>query len=557
MTASKPAKTTDTMTDIRTVDTTPFPDQKPGTSGLRKKVSVFKGEHYLENFVQSVVDVLPQDQRDCLVVGGDGRYHNIEASQAIIRIAAANGIKRVIVGQQALLSTPAASCVIRKHKANGGIVLSASHNPGGPDADFGIKFNNASGAPAPENLTEAIFDATKTISKYHLYDSPDIDLSKPGQVRLGDTQVDVIDPVDDYADLMTACFDFERLATAFADGRLSVLHDAMHAITGPYAKRILIEQLGASADCVINGEPLEDFGGGHPDPNLVHAQQLVKQMFSDQAPVIGAASDGDGDRNLILGKQFFVTPSDSLAILTANAHHIPQFSAGLSGVARSMPTSSAVDAVARAIGIDCYVTPTGWKFFGSLLDADRIQLCGEESFGTGGNHVREKDGLWTVLAWLSVVEALDQPVAQIVQQHWSTYGRNYYCRHDFEAVDSQAAQQLMQQLEAGLDDLAGRELNGLRVSGADSFAYTDPVDGSSTEGQGIQIHFDGGSRCVFRLSGTGTEGATIRLYLERYEAATGDLSLEAVDATANLLQAANSLAQIHRHTGRTSADVIT
>lgn len=557
MTAKRLAPKSDTMTDITTIETTPFADQKPGTSGLRKKVAVFKGEHYLENFVQSVIDVLPEDQRECLVVGGDGRYHNVEASQAIIRIAAANGIKKIIVGQNALLSTPAASCVIRKHKANGGIVLSASHNPGGPNADFGIKFNNAAGAPAPEKVTDAIFRATTNITRYYVCETADVDLTRPGKTMVADTQVEVIDPVDDYAELMTECFDFERLAKAFADGRLSILHDAMHAITGPYARRILTQQLGAGADCVINGEPLEDFGGGHPDPNLVHAKELVDRMFSDQAPVIGAASDGDGDRNLILGKQFFVTPSDSLAILTANAHHIPQFRNGLKGVARSMPTSSAVDAVARSIGIECYVTPTGWKFFGSLLDADRIQLCGEESFGTGGNHVREKDGLWTELAWLSVVEALDKPVAQIVQQHWATYGRNYYCRHDFEAVDSQAAGQLMQELEAGLDSFSGRELNGLRVSAADSFAYTDPVDASTTEGQGIQIHFEGGSRCVFRLSGTGTEGATIRLYLERFEPSDGDLSLDAVDATSSLLQAANTLAKIQAHTGRDKADVIT
>jgi len=442
--------------NITTVATTPFDDQKPGTSGLRKKVQRFKTENYLENFVQSVIDVMPADQRNCLVVGGDGRYHNVDAAKTIIRIAAANGVKRIIVGNNALLSTPAASCIIRKYQADGGIVLSASHNPGGPDADFGIKFNNASGAPAPESVTDAIYAATREISQYRTVHADALDLSTPGQFRLADTDVEVIDSIDDYAELMARCFDFDRLAKAFSDGRLSVLHDAMHAVTGPYARRILIDQLGAAADCVINGEPLEDFGGGHPDPNLVHAKALVDQMFTPDAPVIGAASDGDGDRNLILGRNFFVTPSDSLAILTANAAHIRQFSDGVGGVARSMPTSGAVDRVADALGIDCYVTPTGWKFFGNLLDAGSIRLCGEESFGTGGDHVREKDGLWTVLAWLSVVEGLNRPVAEIVQNHWSSYGRNYYCRHDFEAVDSANANDLMQELAASLDSFRGR-----------------------------------------------------------------------------------------------------
>lgn len=545
------------MTNIITVNTTPFTDQKPGTSGLRKKVSTFKCDNYLENFVQSVIDVLPADQRECLVVGGDGRYHNVEATQTIIRIAAANGIKRIIVGKDALLSTPAASCVIRKYAANGGIVLSASHNPGGPDADFGIKFNNASGAPAPETVTDAIYKATCAINQYRITDSADINLSSCNRSQLMDSTIDVIDSVEDYAELMTTCFDFERLAKAFANGKLSILHDAMHAITGPYAREILINRLGAGQDCVINGEPLEDFGGGHPDPNLVHAKALVTRMFSDTAPIIGAASDGDGDRNLILGKNFFVTPSDSLAILTANAHHLPQFKNGLTGVARSMPTSSAVDAVADSLGIDCFVTPTGWKFFGSLLDASRIQICGEESFGTGGDHVREKDGLWTELAWLSVVEALDKPVADIVQSHWASFGRNYYCRHDFEAVKSDQAQQLMQDLDAKLDSLSGTSVDALSVTGADSFSYTDPVDASTTTGQGIQIHFEGGSRCVFRLSGTGTEGATIRLYLERYEPSDGDLTLDAVAATGALATAADQLAGIEQHTGRSKADVIT
>ncbi len=540
-----------------TISTTPFDDQKPGTSGLRKKVRVFQNKNYLENFVQSVFDSIPENERNSLVVGGDGRFHNDAAASTIVKMAAANGYSKVIVGRDALLSTPAASCVIRAHGTDGGLVLSASHNPGGPDEDFGIKFNNASGSPAPENLTDSIFANTRKISEFKIVDDAAIDLTRVANFRVAETEVEVIDPVSDYEGLMQQCFDFDRLEKGFASGKLSVSFDAMHAITGPYATRIFEDLLGAPAGSVTNATPLPDFGGGHPDPNLVHASSLVNLMNAPGAPALGAASDGDGDRNLIHGPGFFVTPSDSLALLARHARLIPQFKGGLPGVARSMPTSAAVDRVAADLGIDCFVTPTGWKFFGNLLDADRIGLCGEESFGTGGNHVREKDGLWTVLAWLTVIDGLDQSVGDIVRNHWSSAGRNYYCRHDFEAVASDHANTLMGELNENLESLEGTTVGSLKVESASNFGYTDPVDGSTTSNQGIQIHFEGGSRCVFRLSGTGTEGATIRLYLERYEPADGNLSLSGASATAELAKAADHLAGITRHTGRTEPDVIT
>jgi len=543
--------------NVKQIKTRPFTDQKPGTSGLRKKVRVFEQPHYLENFVQSVFDAMPDGERNTLVVGGDGRYHNATAANTIVRMAAANGFRKVIVGQNALLSTPAASCVIRTRNSNGGIVLSASHNPGGPTEDFGIKFNNAAGAPAPESVTGAIFERSTNIDTYRLADMDDLDITAIGKQQFAETEVEVIDPVAEYADLMAQCFDFDALRTGFESGRLSIAFDAMHAITGPYARHILEERLGASPGSVMNGTPLEDFGGGHPDPNLAHAQELVALMNTSDAPVLGAASDGDGDRNLIHGPGFFVTPSDSLALIARHAAHIPQFKNGLAGVARSMPTSAAVDRVAQKLGIECFVTPTGWKFFGNLLDAGKIRLCGEESFGTGGDHVREKDGLWTVLAWLSIVGATGKSVGDLVREHWAEFGRNYYCRYDYEAVTSEDANTLMQELSAKLDALGGQTVDELEIERADSFSYIDPVDGSRTDNQGIQVHFAGGSRFALRLSGTGTEGATIRLYLERFEPASGELGLNAVEATVDLAKAADAIAGITQHTGRDAPTVIT
>jgi phosphoglucomutase len=542
---------------ILTVATTPFADQKPGTSGLRKKVPVFQQPHYLENFVQAILDNAGDIAGKTLVLGGDGRYYNRTAIQRIIKMAAANGVGQLLVGQGGLLSTPAASCVIRKYGAAGGFILSASHNPGGPDGDFGIKFNIANGGPAPEGFTNAAFATSKTISQYRIAELPDVDLDQLGEHAFGEFRVTVIDPVADYAELMAKLFDFDRIRSAFAEGRLSVRFDAMHAITGPYAKQILEGSLGAPAGSVINATPLEDFGGGHPDPNLTHAHELAELMYSDAAPVLGAASDGDGDRNMIVGKNCFVTPSDSLAILAANAHLVPGYAQGIAGVARSMPTSQAADRVAKALDIPCFETPTGWKFFGNLLDAGRITLCGEESFGTGSNHVREKDGLWAVLFWLDLLAARQQPVADIVHEHWRRFGRDFYSRHDYEEIDSAIANQLMDELKAKLPSLPGQTLAGSKVVLADDFAYTDPVDNSRSEGQGVRIGFENGSRVVFRLSGTGTAGATLRIYLERHEpdAARHDEDTQIV--LADLIELAEQLSGVKQRSGRSGPCVIT
>ncbi|HDN69426.1 MAG TPA: alpha-D-glucose phosphate-specific phosphoglucomutase, partial [Gammaproteobacteria bacterium] len=503
---------------ISIIRTQPFADQRPGTSGLRKKVRFFQTPHYLENFVQSIFDTQSDLKGGTLVLGGDGRYYNRQAIQTILRMAAANGVARVIVGQGGLLSTPAASCIIRKYQTNGGIILSASHNPGGPDEDFGIKFNTANGGPAPENVTEAIFARTGDLNAYRTLDSEAIDLYTIGTLSLGETRVEIIDPVTDYAALMEHLFDFKRIRQLFDSGHFNMRFDAMHAITGPYAKRILEETLGAEPGTVINGIPREDFGGGHPDPNLVHAHEVVALTSGRNAVDFAAASDGDGDRNMILGRNFFVTPSDSLAVMVANAHHIKGYASGISGVARSMPTSQAADRVAAALGLDCYETPTGWKFFGNLLDAKLITLCGEESFGSGSDHVREKDGLWAVLFWLNLLAVRHESVEQIVQQHWRRFGRNFYTRYDYECIDTEAANNLMTHLQSRLADLPGSTLDGYSVDYADNFAYTDPVDGSVSENQGIRIGFTDDSRIVYRLSGTGTEGATLRVYLEACEA---------------------------------------
>ncbi len=546
-----------TIMDISTITTQPFSDQRPGTSGLRKKVRVFQTPHYLENFVQSIFDTQTDLKGGTLVLGGDGRYYNREAIQIIIRMAAANGVAKVIVGQSGLLSTPAASCIIRKYQTSGGIILSASHNPGGPNEDFGIKFNTANGGPAPEGVTEAIYTRTREINEYRTLTADEIDLDTPGTQTLGDTRVEIVDPVADYAALMEHLFDFERIRQLFGAGLFSMRFDAMHAITGPYARHILEEMLGAEPGSVINGEPKEDFGGAHPDPNLVHAHELVALTSGRGAVDFGAASDGDGDRNMILGRNFFVTPSDSLAVMAANAHHIKGYASGISGVARSMPTSQAADRVAEALGLDCYETPTGWKFFSNLLDARRITLCGEESFGTGSDHVREKDGLWAVLFWLNLLAVRKQSVAAIVQEHWRRFGRNFYTRHDYEGIDTAAANGVVTHLQARLAELPGSALDGYTVDYADNFAYTDPVDGSVSENQGIRIGFTDGSRIVYRLSGTGTEGATLRVYLEAYEPDPDKQNRETAEVMQPLVTIATALAEIESRTGRKEPTVIT
>lgn len=545
------------MNTLKIVSTTPFEGQKPGTSGLRKKVTVFQQPHYLENFVQSIFDNLADYQGTTLVLGGDGRYHNKTAIQTILKMAAANGFGQVLVGQNGLLSTPAVSAVIRKNKAFGGLILSASHNPAGPDGDFGIKYNTGNGGPAAEKITDAIYARSREITEYRILETPDVDLARQGETRLGNMLVTIIDPVADYADLMGHLFDFDSIRALFNSGMFSMRFDAMHAITGPYAREILENRLGAPLGTVMYGEPLEDFGGGHPDPNLVYAHELVEIMNSTKGPDFGAASDGDGDRNMILGRKFFVTPSDSLAVLAANATLVPGYRMGLSGVARSMPTSAAVDKVAEKMGIECYETPTGWKFFGNLLDARKITLCGEESFGTGSDHVREKDGLWAVLFWLNLLAVRRQPVAQIVREHWAKFGRNYYSRHDYEEVDAQAAAGLMQHLRDSFGALQGKTFGTLKVTHCDDFSYTDPVDQSVTTGQGVRILFESGTRIVFRLSGTGTVGATLRVYLETYEPDPARHDLDTQTALAPLIQLAEELGQIRGRTGREQPTVIT
>lgn len=537
----------------RTVATTPYLDQKPGTSGLRKKVTAFQQSNYAENFIQSVFDVIDGKAGATLVIGGDGRFLNREVIQKAIRIAAANGFGRVVVGRGGLLSTPAASNMIRIRQALGGLVLSASHNPGGPTEDFGIKYNIANGGPAPEQVTEALYARTKTIDRWLTVDAEDIDLDALGEVSVGDMTVEVVDPVADYAALMERLFDFPAIRAA----GLTMAFDAMSAVTGPYATEILENRLGFAEGTVRNGTPLEDFGGHHPDPNLVHAHGLYETMMAPDAPDFGAASDGDGDRNLIIGRGRFVTPSDSLAMLAANAHLAPGYAQGLKGIARSMPTSAAADCVAEQRGLPIFETPTGWKFFGNLLDAGMATICGEESAGTGSDHVREKDGLWAVLLWLNILAARKQSVDAIARDHWATYGRNYYARHDYEGVESERADALMAELRGKLGSLGGTQVAGLTIANADDFAYTDPTDGSVSRNQGVRILFEGGSRVVFRLSGTGTSGATLRVYLERYEPAGGDLDRDTGEMLADIVAAADAIAGIVRHTERSAPDVIT
>ena len=534
-----------------TMPTTPYLDQKPGTSGLRKKVVVFQQANYVENFIQSVFDAIHDKAGATLVIGGDGRFLNRNVIQAAIRIAAANGFGKVVVGRGGILSTPAASHLIRLRGAIGGLILSASHNPGGPTEDFGIKYNIANGGPAPEAVTEAIFRRTTTIDRWLTVEAADLDLDTPGIVRVGDMPVEIVDPVADYAALMETLFDFPAIRAA----GLTMAFDAMHAVTGPYATEILENRLGFAPGTVRNAVPLEDFGGHHPDPNLVHARALYDTMMAPSAPDLGAASDGDGDRNLIIGRDIFVTPSDSLAMLAANAHLAPGYAKGLKGIARSMPTSAAADRVAAKLGVPIHETPTGWKFFGNLLDAGMATICGEESAGTGSDHVREKDGLWAVLLWLNILAVRGQSVAEIARDHWATYGRNYYARHDYEGVESERADALMAELRGRLATLPGMHFGDLVVSGADDFAYTDPTDGSVSRNQGVRVLFAGGSRVVFRLSGTGTSGATLRVYLERFnaEAIDGDTTAMLSDIVA----AADEIAGIVRHTGRKAPDVVT
>ncbi len=541
---------------ILTISKGPFEGQKPGTSGLRKKTRVFMEPGYLECFVQSTFDAIDGLSGRTLVIGGDGRFFNAQAIQTILKMAAANGATKVIVGQGGLLSTPAVSNLIRQRKADGGLVLSASHNPGGIDEDFGIKYNISNGGPAPETVTAKMFEHAQKITSYKIADIPDVDLGTIGDQRIGAMTVEIVDPVAEYAALMEQLFDFPKIRALF-NGGFTMRFDAMHAVTGPYARELLEKRLGAPSGSVVNAQPSEDFGGGHPDPNPVWAKTLIDEMMSPDSPDFGAASDGDGDRNMIVGRGLYVTPSDSLAVLAANAHLAPGYAGGLAGVARSMPTSTACDRVAETLGIACYETPTGWKFFGNLLDAGKVSLCGEESAGTGSDHVREKDGLWAVLLWLNVLAERKQSVAEILSDHWATYGRNYYSRHDYEAVPTEAAQSLMQELESQLSALAGTTWAGLTVAQADSFSYHDPVDGSVSHGQGLRIMFEGGARAVLRLSGTGTEGATLRVYLEQYYGPDADHGLTADSALEKVIEAVQQITRMKECIGRLEPDVKT
>ena len=541
---------------IRTVATKPFADQRPGTSGLRKQVAVFQGPNYLENFIQSTFDSLEGFQRKTLVLGGDGRFFNREAIQVVVKIAAANGFGGIVVGQGGILSTPAVSALIRALSAFGGIILSASHNPGGPHGDFGVKYNIGAGGPAPESVTEAIFARTKTISAYKIADAPDIDLDRLGTVKVEGTEVEIINPVTQYLSLMKTLFDFDAIRALFASG-FRMRFDALHAVTGPYAHAIFEDELKSGAGTVVNGTPLPDFGGHHPDPNPTYAKDLFDFMMSANAPDFGAASDGDGDRNMILGRDAYVTPSDSLAILCANAHYAPGYAKGLAGVARSMPTSAAADRVAAKLGIKSYETPTGWKFFGNLLDANLATLCGEESFGTGSNHIREKDGVWAVLFWLNILARRRMSVLDLVAEHWRTYGRNYYTRHDYEEIDLGAANGLIDALRSRTATLPDKTFGAYKVEAADDFAYHDPVDGSDATHQGVRIMFEGGSRIVFRLSGTGTVGATLRVYVEHYEPPSGKLDQDTQAALSHLIALARDIGEIEKRTGRKAPTVVT
>jgi phosphoglucomutase len=541
---------------IEIFPTTPFEDQRPGTSGLCKKTVAFRKPRYVENFIQSIMDCLEGFEGATLVVGGDGRFFNREAIQLLLKMAIANGFGKILVGRGGILSTPAASNLIRHRGAFGGVILSASHNPGGPGGDFGIKYNAENDGPAPEKLTEAVFARSKSITQYKMVAAPDVDLDKLGAVHLGPGEIEVIDPVRDYAELMQELFDFDRIRGLFKSG-FRFRFDAMSAMTGPYAVRIFVDMLGAPLDSILNGTPLPDFGGRHPDPNLINAKHLFDLAMSAGGPDLCAASDGDGDRNLIIGRGRFVTPSDSLAILAANAHLAPGYAKGIAGIARSMPTSRAADRVAARFGVALFETPTGWKFFGNLLDAGLVTICGEESAGTGSSHVREKDGLWAILLWLNILAVRGESVAVITAKHWAEYGRNYYARHDYEEVDAEGANALMQALRDALPRLKGKLASGLDLTGADDFAYHDPVDGSHSEHQGIRLHFEDGSRIVYRLSGTGTSGATLRVYIERFEQDPARQNQDTGEALADLIALSRDCARIAHYTGRQAPTVIT
>ncbi len=541
---------------IATIPTSPFDGQRPGTSGLRKKTAIFQQPHYLENFVQALFDTLQDREGAKLVLGGDGRFFNAPAIQTILKMAAANGFGEILVAKGGILSTPAASHLIRSQKAFGGIILSASHNPGGQDGDFGIKYNIANGGPAPEKLTEAVYARTRSLHEYRILPSPDINITKIGETHLGVMRVRIIDSIDDYAKLMESLFDFDKIRALFSSG-FRFRFDAMHAVTGPYAKRLFEEMLGAGQGTVANAIPLEDFGGHHPDPNLVHARHLYDWAMEQDGPDLCAASDGDGDRNLIIGKGMFVTPSDSLALLAANAPLVPAYQNGLAGIARSMPTSRAADRVAAMMKIRSYETPTGWKFFGNLLDANLISLCGEESAGTGSNHIREKDGLWAILFWLNIIAARGQSVQDIVKDHWRRFGRDYYTRHDYEDLEAKKAENLIARLRDSLASLRRRRIGDHEIEEARDFSYIDPVDGSKSENQGIEIFLKDGARIVYRLSGTGTSGATLRIYLERFEKRPEHQDKDPQIALTDLIVFSRLLPDLEAHLGRTIPDVVT
>ena len=558
-----------TGVEVKDVPTTPIEGQKTGTSGLRKKAAVFSEGNYLANWVQSLFLALPQEEVEgsAMVLGGDGRWFNKEASQIIIKLAAGNGVRKMYVGQNGFLATPAASAVIRARKAYGGFIMSASHNPGGPKEDWGIKFNYSSGEPAPEKITDEIYGFTQTVETLKMADIPDVDLSKVGVTKFGDFEVEVIDPVADYLELAREVFDFDLITSLVTRSDFKMKFDAMHAITGAYARPILVDVLGADPSSCVNDDPKEDFAGGHPDPNLTYAEELVKTMYSADAPDFGAASDGDGDRNMILGNNFFVTPSDSVAIIAANAKCIPYFKDGLKGLARSMPTAAALDRVATKMGVECFETPTGWKFFGNLMDAGRLSICGEESFGTGSDHIREKDGPWAVLAWLSILadRNKDVPVGgekvtveQITKEHWAEYGRNFFSRYDYEGCESEPCEKMVEHLRAvAAASKKGDTYGEYELDYADDFEYTDPIDGSVASKQGVRFVFSDGSRFIFRLSGTGSSGATVRMYIEQYEADVAKQGADAQDALAPLIKVALETSKLAEFTGRESPTVIT
>ncbi|KAK1304620.1 hypothetical protein QJS10_CPB11g00755 [Acorus calamus] len=555
---------------INSVPTKPFEGQKTGTSGLRKKVKVFMQENYLANWIQALFNSLPPEdyKNGVLVLGGDGRFFNQEAAQIIIKIAAGNGVSKILVGRDGLMSTPAVSAVIRKRKANGGFIMSASHNPGGPDYDWGIKFNYNSGQPAPESITDKIYGNTLSLSEIRMADIPDVDLSKLGVTEYGSFSVEVIDPVSDYLELMENVFDFELIRSLVSRSDFRFIFDAMHAVTGAYAKPIFVDSLGADLRSIANGVPLEDFGHGHPDPNLTYAKDLVDIMYGENAPDLGAASDGDGDRNMILGRGFFVTPSDSVAIIAANAQDaIPYFQGGLKGLARSMPTSGALDRVAAKLNLPFFEVPTGWKFFGNLMDAGKLSICGEESFGTGSDHIREKDGIWAVLAWLSIIAYQNKDkkvgeklisVSNVVKEHWATYGRNFFSRYDYEECKSDGANNMVEHLRDMISkSKAGQNYGSYTLQFADDFTYTDPMDGSVASKQGVRFVSSDGSRIIFRLSGTGSSGATVRIYIEKFEPDVSKHDMDAQTALKPLIDMALSISKLKDFTGREKPTVIT